>query len=110
MNLESVVGGQANLSARNVARVDHPEFVTRAAAESVVTQFEGLVIERSRVVPPGNTPSLVPKIDERRSQKGRVLIEACPSNQVRLAQQIAQVIVITAGPGVGLVHDGLEPL
>src|SRR2546427_3756418 len=52
MNFDVLVGEQANLSAPNVTRLNDPELVTRAAVETLVTQFERLVIKRGSVVPP----------------------------------------------------------
>src|SRR5436190_21627801 len=96
MNFDVAVGDQANFPARNVTRINDPELVTRAAAETLVTQFERLVIERRRVAPPGNAPALVSKIGQRRSQKGRVFLKARSADQMRLAERITQVVVETA--------------
>src|SRR5437879_10642634 len=110
MNFDVAVGDQANSSARNVTCIEDAELVTRAAVETLVTQFERLVIERRRVVPPGNAPALVSKIDERRSEKGGIILKTRSAEQMRLAQQIAQVVVETAGAGVGPGDDGLDAL
>src|SRR5439155_14706215 len=41
-------------------------------------------------------------------QKRRVFLEAQPADQMRLAQQIAQVVVETSGAGISPVHDFLD--
>src|SRR6266542_6725697 len=110
MNVDVAVGDQANLPARSVSRINDPELVTCAAVEPLVMQVERLVVERRRVVPPRNAPALVSKIDERRSQKGRVSLKARSADQMRLAQRISKVIVETAWTRVGPVDDGFDAL
>src|SRR5207249_2953058 len=56
----------------------------------------------------GNAPAFVSKIDQRRAQKRRVLVKARASNQMRLAQQVAQVIVETAGTWVSPVDNFID--
>src|SRR5262245_46268635 len=97
MNFKAAIGEQANLPVRHVSHINDTELVARTATETFVAQLERLIVERGRVVPPGNAPALVPKIDERRFQKSRVFFKAGTSDQMWLAQQITQVIVETTG-------------
>ena len=64
MNFDFAIGNKANFSIRNITRIDDTKSVTRPTVESRVTQRERLVIERRRVVPPGDAPVLVTKIDQ----------------------------------------------
>ena len=48
--------------------------------------------------------------DERRLEKGRVLFVAQAAHQVRLLREVAEIVVESAGAGIGPVDDGIELL
>src|SRR5438128_1508828 len=101
MNFDAAVRNQANPAARQVARINDAEFIAGRGIEAGVTQVEWLVIKRRSAAPPGNSSAFVAEIHERRMQKRRVSFKARSLDQMRLTEQIAEVVVETARAWIG---------
>ena len=119
MHLDSIVGDQPELALWVVASVDHPDLVVRLRIEIGVDHLERGVIQHLRVVHPGYAaryPGVVLRlikhqvlleIHPRELESTRILGEPAALHQMRLAGNVAQVIIEPARPGIGPLEDFL---
>ena len=103
-----------------VAGVNDAQFIMGGWVKSAIPELQRRIIERFGVIDPGNAPragspfvwfvddQIFFEIDPGRSEASRVLIETGARQQVRLARAIAEVVVKTAGSGIGPAQDCFE--
>ncbi len=111
MHLDRFVGRQPHLHLEHVAGVDHADLVGGIAVEPVVAHLERLVVQRPGVPAPGAAPGGVLVEAGLRTVQGRgVLVIGQARDQMGPAAGIAEVVVETAGPRIGPVHDRVDLL
>src|ERR1039458_5494246 len=87
---------EANFAAWTIACVHDANAILRRSIETCVAHLQRLIVERFRVRPPGLGPV------------GMIFQADAAAHQMRLARGVAQIVVETAGAGIGPVEDAID--
>src|SRR5205823_4591725 len=110
MNRQISIGDQAHLAPLSSREIHDPQVVVRVLVKFFVMHPNRLIVHRLGSPPPGNRKRLESKCSIAKADRGRlvergVLLEAEAADKVRLMSQVAQVIMESAGTGIGPVND-----
>src|SRR5438552_6382925 len=117
MDFQSIIGDEAYFFLWTVAAVDDPDFILRVWIEFGVAHFERSIEESFSMVEPGPSAGaqwllrrFIPhqvflECDAGRFERARISFQPGTPDQVRLASDIPQVIVESAGTRISPVED-----
>src|ERR1039458_1578681 len=89
-------GYQPDFAAWTIACVHDANAILRRSIETCVAHLQRLIVERFRVRRPGLGPV------------GMIFQADAAAHQMRLARGVAQIVVETAGAGIGPVQDAID--